>query len=257
MGKQVTIGGEEAILEEFSGYKAFAAMEQLKVIFTAGPQIDTAVAAYVRAYESENAVVLDRATALHRFGGELAHLTDADWEATGNQLKVPQSPGAVQIGLAAMPVAIEIAKKETIELLALLALTNAELEEADMAGGDEAVAKLVTDSAKRLLHRAKAHELLALAGTSAELLEEQFEGTVAEIQQSETLGKLLRLLGMGEEEETELEQQPSQTLEHAEPEQPASDPTPSSSTSSPEPMGGPSEPPSTEPAGAASPSFGG
>lgn len=248
MGKTVTIGGEETILEEFSGYKAFAAMEQLKVIFAAGPAIDTAIAAYVRKYEAENAVELSRTTALHRFGDELNHLTDADWAAGGNKLLVPQSPSPTQIGMAALPTAIEIAKTETITLLGLLVLTNQELEEADTAGGDDTVAKLIRDRAKRLMHKAMAHELLELAVTSVELLEEEFDQTVKTM--GGRLGNAAKLLGLG----ATPAQEPSEPDEQTEPELTS---PPSSSTSSDAPTAGTNEPHSTEPAGAGSPSFGG
>lgn len=253
MGKTVTIGTEEKILEEFSGYKAFAAMEQLKVIFEAGPAIDSRIAAYVRTYESENAVVLDRATALHRFPGELEHLSDQDWAASGNQLKVPQSPDGLQIAFAALPVAIEIAKTETIRLLGLLILTNQELEDADNAGGDEAVDKEITARAKRLMHEARGSQLLELAVVSVELLEEEFADTVASL--GGRLGNALKLLGLGTNPSEP--EQPTESSEPTEPETPESAPTASSSTSSAEPTAGTNEPPSTEPAGVASPSSAG
>lgn len=247
MGKQVTIGDQPLNLQEFSGFKAFAAMECLKAIFEAGPAIDKRVASYRRDYEADNYVELDRVTALHRFGhDELGHLTDADWSASGNKLRLPTSPSPAEIAIAAFPTALTIAKEESIRLLGLLALTNRELEDADVGGGQGQVDQAIDAKAKRLLHEAQADQLLELAVASVELLEGQFDSTVKGL--GDRLGNSLRLLGLGSNP--------------AEPKQPTqggdtpaeSEPQPSSSTSSPPDTAGTSEPSSIEPAGAGSPS---
>lgn len=245
MGKQITIGDQPLVLQEFSGYKAFAAMECLKAIFRAGPEIDKRVSSYRREYEADNYVTLDRVTALHRFGqAELGHLTDADWQANGNQLRLPTSPTGAEIAVAAFPIALEIAKAESIRLLGLLALSNRDLEEADVAGGEAQVNSDIDARAKRLLHEARADQLLELAVASVELLEGQFDETVRGL--GDRLGNALRLLGLGKNP--------------AEPEQPttepeASTPPASSSTNSDPDTAGTSAPPSIEPVGDGSPSY--
>ena len=242
MPKQVQIGEQPLQLQDFSGYKAFKVMRLAKGILASSPQIQAHIAAYVRKYEAENYVELDRAAAMHRFGEDLQHITDADWQASGNKLRLPTSPTSQEISLAAFPVVLDVAEQQAIRLLALIALSNRELEDADNEGGEDAVDQAIEAKAKTLVHRAHAEQLLELFLTGYELVEDQLQDTIKGAE--ERLGNLMRLLGWGPTSEPPTSSNGTQ-------ESPQS---PSSSTSSPPDTDGTSEPSSTEPAGAASPS---
>lgn len=250
----VKIGGEDRTLQEFSGFKAFKAMRLLKEILAAGPQIETAVAEHRRKYNVEQAIELDRASALFRYGAELAHLTDADWKAAGDKIRIPQDPSPLESGMAAFPVALDVAERQTLLLLALVLAANRELEEWDDAG---TVDTELEGRAKRLPHQALAHELLAIAGETVELLDDQFSDTVAALEESDSWGKLARLVVGSTPTPTtpadEPEEEPAAAGSPTSPEEPTS-PSPDSSTSSPDATDGPSTPSSIAPVGAASPS---
>lgn len=251
ISKQITIGEDQLQLQPFSGYKAFKVLRLAKEILKQQPEIQQHIAAYVRQYEQENVVEFERTAALQRFGEDLAHLTDQDWQASGNKLRMPTSPTREEIGLATFPFVLEVAEQQAIRLLALISLTNRELEDTHMEGGEDAVDKQIEEEARRLLHRARIEQLLELAITGYELVEDQLEGTLREA--GDRLGNLFRLLGWGP---TNQEPAPAPT-EESRPDTAASAPRASSSTSSPPATAGPSDESSTAPIGAGSPSSGG
>lgn len=259
--RTVQIGDDSLRLQEFSAFKAFEAMRRAKDIMRVGPEIQRAVTDYVTDYERDNVIEINRAAALHRYGQELAHLTDRDWEASGNMLRVPRSPGSIEIVMAALPVAFDVAQKQSMQLIAVMALTNRELEDADNTS-DEAVDELVETRAKQLQHRAKAHQLVLLAAAGVDLLQDQFDEEIREA--ARPLLRVVEMLGIpipGQttEKTEESPPAPDQPQEEAgiSRSEPESAPRPTSSTSSPPSTGGPQTSPSTEPAGVGSPSSGG
>lgn len=256
VSRTVKIGDQDLTLQEFSGFKAFEVMRRAKDIMKAGPQIQDAVTAYIVKYEADNVVAIDRAAALHRYGDELKHLTDEDWRASGNQLKMPRSPGPMEIVMQAFPVAFDIAHDQTLALLGVVALDNRELEDAD-AGGQEQVDKAIADKAKQLVHRAKAQQLVLLAAAAVDLMQDQFDESVREA--ARPLLKVLDFLGIPTSTPAApTEENPAEQGGTEEPatssSAPESAPKPTSSTSSPPSTDGPQTSPSTEPAGVGSPS---
>lgn len=208
---EVRIGGEPRTLGGFSAFKAFKAMEILGNAESIYRRVLSESAAFTREFEAENVVELDRAEARRQFRpqpvyeqtteetetgsvatatpvlieGEpllgpdpLGHLTDADWEASGNRLRIGKSPSE-DVKIAAMiPRAFELGRLEATRLLALAITPNADLEKWDNDGDVDAELETV---AKRLLHQATADELVALAIATLRLCKEQISGPFGEL----------------------------------------------------------------------------
>lgn len=251
---KVKIGGNERLLHEFNGRKAIRATKIVRGISSGWPEILRALARFNREYEAENVVELDRATARSKFPprpvavGEglevvdpLGHLTDEDWEKSGNTLKLPRSPSFNEQVAAVFPVAFDLAEEQVLQLLALCVVDADELGQAARGGGTEAVEELLHEKADDLLDEAELGELIELAVTGAEMVRAQVAEKLEEL--GDRVGNLLTLFGLG----------PSKREDPAAEEETESSPTREpSSTSSPEPTDGAKSGPSTEPDGASS-----
>jgi hypothetical protein len=213
---QVTIGGEPRTLGDFSAYKAFKAMETVAQVEEVWRAVLSAAAAYKREYEAENYVELDRSSARRHFapiplwetvhnedgttierpalnaGGEpivgpdpLAHLSEGDWEASGQKLRLPDSPSEQLVTAHMIPVAFKLGRDQVLRLLAIATVSNADIEKWD-ADGVEHVDTELDKAAHELLHRCKADELLELAAAALEHFKAQvagpFEKLVASVQ---------------------------------------------------------------------------
>lgn len=165
----------------------------------------------------------------------LAHMTDADWEASGNKLRLPKTPSTEEKIAAIFPLALDLAEEETLRLLALLSMTNKQVKDAMKSDLPAAL----DERADELLD-APATDLLELAVASGEMVEEQFTSKVREL--GDRLPNALRLFGVSPKSPKTTE--PSKSKSSAT----KSD----SSTDSPSPTDGTSEPSSTEPVGASS-----
>lgn len=202
---QVQIGGEPQTIGEFSAYKAFKAMAILASVETAWREVLKASATFKREYEAENFVELDRAEARRQFrprplervrreeqdDGRIAlidepvldeqqrpivgpdplgHLTEEDWQAAGNKLRIAESPSERMQIAAMIPRAFELGRDAVLQLLALVVVSNADLERWDTEG---TVDDELTKRAAELHHRAKLDELVDLATTALELCRDQ------------------------------------------------------------------------------------
>lgn len=212
---QVTIGGEPRTLGDFSAYKAFKAMETVAQVEEVWRAVLSAAATYKREYERENYVELDRSSARRHFApiplwetvrdGEsvierpavtpdgkaiigpdpLGHLTEGDWEASGQKLRLPDSPSEQLVTAHMIPVAFKLGRDQVLRLLAIATVSNADIEKWD-ADGVEHVDVELDKAAHELLHRCKADELLELAAAALEHFKAQvagpFEKLVASVQ---------------------------------------------------------------------------
>jgi len=166
----------------------------------------------------------------------LGHMTEEDWAAAGHKLRMPKSPSNEEKIAAIFPKALDLAEAETLRLLALLAMSNAEVKHAARADIKEALDKRADE-----MLDAPAEDLLELAVAAGEMVEDQFVSKVKAL--GERLPNGLRLFGLNPKSQTttdELSSSESSTTK------------PTSSTDSPTPTDGTSEPRSTEPVGASS-----
>lgn len=158
----------------------------------------------------------------------LAHMTEEDWKASGNRLRIPRSPSTEEKVAAIFPLALNLAETETLHLLALLSMTNVEVKDAAKDDLPEALSERAED-----LLDAPADDLMELAVAAGEMVEDQFVSKVKAL--GERLPNALRLFGMSPRSQTS--------------KQPASQTKPTSSTDSPPPTDGASDESSTELAG--------
>lgn len=171
----------------------------------------------------------------------LAHMSDEDWGASGNKLRLPRSPSNEEKIAAIFPMALDLAEHEVTTLLALLATSNADLKR---KARDGTLKEHLEARAEELLD-APATDLLELAVGAGEMVEEQFTNKVKSL--GGRLPNALRLLGITRS--PKLEEEETSSLESSETKQ-------TSSTDSAEPIDGMSEPLSTEPVGSSSSSSG-
>lgn len=201
---QVTIGGEPRTLGDFSAYKAFKAMEVIADVEAVWREVLTEAARFKRSYEAEHFVEMDRATARREFrprplwetlnDGEnvierpvlqdgqpvigpdpLGHLTEADWEASGQKLRLPDSPSEQLQTAAMIPTAFRLGRDQCLKLMAIATVSNADIERWDDVSAENVDDEL-DKAAHELLHRCKADELLKLAAAAFELFKEQVSG---------------------------------------------------------------------------------
>jgi hypothetical protein len=153
----------------------------------------------------------------------LGHLTEEDWQANGNRLRIPRSPSVEERVAAIFPMALEVAEEQTLALLALLSMTNEEYDAA--AKGD--VKKAIQERTNELLS-APMYDMLELAIAAGEMVEQEFIGR-AKRELADRLPNALRLFGMNPSSRSE-----TQTTSPT----PVSPTSPTSSTDSPSPTDG-------------------
>lgn len=205
---EVTIGGESREIRDFSAFKALVAGDLIASGEAAYRRVLSETAQFKRGYEGENYVEMDRAEARYEFRPRalsirnvihnddgttvenmtpqlvdghpvvgpdpLGHLTEDDWQHSGQKLRIHNSPGR-QLEIAAMvPIALREARALSFRLVALVLTSNAELERWD-SDGDDVEAKLDAE-AKRLQHRATLAEIVDLSGVVIRSLRDQLVG---------------------------------------------------------------------------------
>lgn len=283
---QVNIGGEPRTLGGFSAYKAFKAMDIIAAAQGIYQQVLSASADFKRRYETENVVVIPRSEARRQFAptplvrtvreetddgrpvvrhepvlddaglpvlgpDPLAHLTDADWEASDNVLTIGDSPSEGMQFAAMVPKAFELGREQVLSLLAIALVANADLEKWDADGDVDAELDRV---AKSLQHDASADELVTLAVAVIGLCREQIAGPFDQLVTA--LRTTFRPLATASEAATEAttETGPDGSGRPA-PMRVETEPSPPSSTESPDGTDGPPTSSSTEPDSDSSPSF--
>ena len=189
--RTVAIGDRTVVLERLTGLKLSRALAIVRAAGTAVPKIVSTYGTFRQQYEREHSIELDRATARLRFGDELAHMTEEDWQASDNKLRLPASPTQAETFAALLPEVLDLAEEHVYRLLALLTIPNRELGRAWRDGShvellDRAVGDLLADS--------YADELLELAVVAGETIEAQFTAKAREL--GGRMGNALRLFGL-------------------------------------------------------------
>lgn len=222
-------------IERINGLKLTRMLAITKAISRKVPGIVGQIGTFRREYAERNAIVLDRATAVMRFGERLERMTDEDWKASGNRLTVPVEPSTAEVIAAVYGDVLEAAEAEVLRLLALITLSNgaviAAWKEGTLTAEDGPVALRVD----RLLE-APADDLLELAVIAGEVLQDQYTSRRDKL--GDRLGNAFRLFGLDPSKMTPESRTPTTT--------PTSS-TPTSSTDTPASTDGdptsPSEPP--------------
>jgi hypothetical protein len=275
MTHQIEIGGEPRTIAEFSAYKAGLALEYIDRILDQVGDIGEKLATYGATYRRDHAERIPRAEARRRFrplpmldpnteGTEneqlltdaegkpmlgpdpLGHLTEEDWQASGNALERLGSPPTRFEEVAyVFHLAMSAGARELVQELVTLVLTpNGDLEKWDIDESTD-VKQRLGEETRQLVHRVKGSTFwLEAVIVAAELIEEDFGGTIRDL--GNRMGNVGRLLGVGTTEEPEREGPPPMSVEIED------DPSKPTSSASEADSDGAAEPPST--AATASPS---
>lgn len=167
----VRVGDRTVTVGRFRGYTATKIMREAAAIGRRYPRLSKDIAAYKRDYEAENSITLTRAEAEMKLGTDATKISEAAWEAAGQQLTLRRSPAIEEQMVAVWPDLLEHAEEHVIRLLALLAIDRQALEEAyDTDDVDDALSR----EGKRLLFDGDAAELLELALAGVEVGRAQF-----------------------------------------------------------------------------------
>lgn len=271
--KTVKVGEETITLEPFSGRKAIRVIRTIERIAKGVPAVLEEWAKFGREYTENNVTEMDRATAHHYFRPEpiyeehpvlgddgeplradgdvvvyrtplmkdgepvmrdpLGHITDEDWQASDNKLRLPRTASMEERIIAVFPMALDLAEHEVTQLLALLATSNGDLKR---KARDGSLGDYLAERADDLLD-APATDLMELAVTAGEMVDDQFSDKLKEL--GNRAPNVLRLLGLTRSPSSE-----DETSKNS-----SSKTSPTSSTNSPSPTDGTSEPSSTEPTG--------
>ena len=235
MAHQLTVGDREITIPALNGFKAVRAGRLVAEAAECLPAVQEAIAKVREG--TPDLVLTPQLAKLPRFqreiDGEMTPIfTEADFEAAGGTITLPQSPPRQDIILAVFPIAFKHAERQLVELLALVTISNSDLRQADEEGKVE---EILTREGKRLLHEASIGQLIALATAAIEQVSEALSG--------DDLG---RAMGAVTGRMTAPDPDPIPAPENSAETQPS---TRESSTGSPEPTDGPEQTVSISPPG--------
>lgn len=178
--REVTVGDRTYPLPALNGFKAVRAARLVAEVAKCAPAVTDKLAQLRADYAGVNALVVTPALAkLPRFqrtvvdeqGNEHEEplFTDADFEAAGGEVRIPQDPPVTDQIIAVFPIVFDAAEQQVVELFALLTAPNSELADADEAG---TVDDYLKKNGRKLLHAATLDQLLDLAVAAAEVITE-------------------------------------------------------------------------------------
>lgn len=241
--QEIRIGDMTVRIARFRGLKAALAGALVSRVMRQVPQIQEEVQDFRKEFREKNTIVITPAMArLPRFAA--LGLTSEDFQAAGGNIEFPDEPDPQAVMFHVFPILFDMANIELKKFLAIIAITNSDLEEADDADEvDDALAKL----GKKLMREGDIDELLELVAVGYEVLQDQI------LRKSDRLGKLKglpflqTLLSTRETPEPEMEE--SSPIQEETPLSPSVQP---SSSDSPVDSDGIDEPSSTESLGVSS-----
>lgn len=224
--RTITLGSRNITVEPFSGRKALRAFHMLKQIATDAPAIMQTWHEFTAEYEREHALELSRAEARFEFPpirgdvteldrldavpvevrgdewqrerdaaiakvmrpGRFDHLTDQDWEKSGNRVRLPRSPSQAEQIVAVFPTALELAEEQVLRLLALIAMPEADVKahRGDLNDKLDVLAEDLLD--------APFEDLVELAVIGGESVNDQYVRKTEKL--GDRVGNALRLVGI-------------------------------------------------------------
>lgn len=288
MSAEVQVGDRTIVINDFSGRKATRVLRVLEHIAKAVPDIQDKWTQFAKDYEAKHTTEIDRAwarselrpqpvfkevpvivdgKALTNEAGNplvstepvigddgkvvlgpdpLGHMTEEDWAASGQKLRQPRTPTTQEAFFAIFPDVLDLAENEVSKLLALIAMPDSEVKRHARTGD---LWDVLAEQGDELLD-APLHQLVELMVVAGETLQEQYATQVAD-KLGPRVRAAARLIGLKLPDPKVSEPSTDATGSATSNDEPSKT-RPNSSTDSPPPTGGPSEQPSTEPAGVAS-----
>lgn len=187
----VEIDGHKIAIEAISGWKFLEASEIIANITEAAPEIFKEVEDFTQARIKAGEKVYTRAAALAAFADQgLDKLPEEQWAAMGQEITLPgpRPTGPEQVAQV-LPHALRVARPLVCRLLAVLAVPNGELEQAE--GDETKVNEIVKVWENRLLFNGRVRDLIKVAVMGVEAF--RAEATEDE-EVRELMGKLAALL---------------------------------------------------------------
>jgi hypothetical protein len=213
----IEVHDRQITVERFTVTKGLRILTLLQLIQKMVPQISNEIADFKREYAASNVIELDRVQAKMRYGptpiidehgdvvrdsatGEVLtvaspidRMTEADWERSGQILRLRQSPSNEEMLLAVFPLVYEHAQAPLMRLLALVAMPNADIERYAQVSGEK-LWEEVDEYARQVIGPAYLEQVMELAVTAAEQVEGQVMDKVRGL--GDRVGKLAGLLGI-------------------------------------------------------------
>jgi hypothetical protein len=232
---EVQIGGSTHTIEEPRLRRAKLIGKQVQLIFKEVPNLEMEIETWSRTWEKETAYKLDRVSARRLLGPQLQyepelgpdgepltdaegdpvlkpktdesgeyvygpdhlkHLTNEDWEGSGQTYTRAQPPSDNALLIHMFEVVYDKAEEPLMELLALMLIGNAELRQARRAG-DAELRRLIEEKRDLLDDEGDIGDALALAVETYKLLRAQLE------REKERVGEARALLRGGLKQETQ------------------------------------------------------
>lgn len=270
--EKVTLGGNERTLPPVTGRKMAMLGRIVRDITKQAPDLLTELGEFNKTYEREHVVELSRTQALMRYApqpmvtitidpetreekldpvlkdgepvmqpGRLDHLTEEDWQASGNRIAFPEEPSLFEQIAAVFPTAFDAAEAELVQLIGLMVVDNHELNDAAREGSAR---DKVKEEGEKLLDEFEFDDLLELLVVAFETIQNSYARKAEKL--GDRLGKLWMMLGIRGLPTSEPSESSSSSSEQS------STTSPTSSTDSDPPTAGPPTTPSTESPGISS-----
>lgn len=174
--RTVQVGERTYTVQPFKGFKATRIGRIVAEVTRQVPGVLDDMAQFTREFESKNAVRITRQMSmLPRFKSlfEDMSMTDEDWERCGGAVEIPQPPDPNMVFASVFPRVFEQAEKQVLDLLAWVAVSNADLRDAD---DSDTVDELIAKTRKDLLHEGDLSELLELFIVGVDMIKGEFAG---------------------------------------------------------------------------------
>jgi hypothetical protein len=176
----VKIGDRDVTLEEPCIAKVEEIGKRLSNVGKGAPDLQRRLAQFVRDYERDNAVQMDRHTALVRAPKRVKHLSESDWKQMGQKVTLPVSPTGTEQLLAMAPYVFDEAREQALEVVALLMVPDEVMERPDE------IERQIEANKQVLRYKAKPSQLVRLLSECTDIVHEVME------HEKDAVGKLRR-----------------------------------------------------------------
>ncbi|MBN8867516.1 MAG: hypothetical protein J0H98_08175 [Solirubrobacterales bacterium] len=184
---EIRIGDEHYVLRPFRGLKSVLILGRITKLLDVLPEIQAQARREFRKQRDENVRTLPRATFEFLYPVDAERVSEAAWEAAGQEMQVPEDTpldtGAVLMSI--LPRVLDLARSDVMEILALVVMRDSDLQAADE---QDTVDEEIEKQAKKLLYDGTLEELADLGSLAFSQVQELNSGKVkALFEQASTL----------------------------------------------------------------------
>lgn len=121
--------------------------------------------------------ILDERTGAPMLGPDpLGHLSEQDWQASGNKLKRPRTPTTQECFVKVFPKMIELAEKQMASLFGLVCMSNDDISRYSREG-DDVIRQKIAEAGDELLDE-PFDKLIELGVVCGEVISEQYQENI-------------------------------------------------------------------------------